>query len=154
MNLRKTLKRSHATCYLIGDFVNFLRTFLDHSIRYLRKTCCTSVDRIYLSTLSWREKDGMIVETKCDPRFRQQFDLLNASISLEDTMALASEVMELRDVLNRLSMPEQYAFWKGYEFASAKSEARAQSIKEKRESLMHKWGAGNKYLTYFSDCLH
>ena len=82
----------------------------------------------------------MMIETKCDPRFRQQLNVLNASISLEDEMAFASEVIELRDVLEGLSIPEQDAFWKGYEFASAKSEARAQSIKEKHESLMHKLG--------------
>ena len=82
----------------------------------------------------------MTVETQCDSRFRQQLDLLNASISLEDEMAFASEVIELRDILNGLSIPEQDAFWKGYEFASTKYEARAQSIREKHESLMHELG--------------
>lgn len=140
MNLRKSLKRNQVTCCLTGDFVNFLRTFLDDSIRHLRKAYFASLNRIYPSMLSGRRKKGMMVETKHDPRFHQQLNLLNASISLEDAMASASEVIELRDDLNKLSILEQYAFWKGYEFASAKYEARAQSIREKQESLMHNWG--------------
>ena len=149
MNLRKSLKRNQATCCLTSDFVDFLRTFLDDSIRHLRKTYCTPLNRIYPSTLFGRRKEGMMVEIKCDPQFHQQLNLLNASISLEDAMASASEVIELSDDLNKLSIPEQYAFWKGYEFASAKSEARAQSIREKHESLMHKWDARYRYLAFF-----